>query len=89
MYSSCSFAFSLMMSVRNLSLLGTDWVGAKLIDDLHWSFESVVWASAIVAALAVPIALLLPSGLVGHKDAETLTVEGSLPTQLPITEPVL
>jgi len=83
------FAFSLMMSVRNLSLLGTDWVGAKLIDDLHWSFESVVWASAIVAALAVPIALLLPSGLVGHKDAETLTVEGSLPTQLPITEPVL
>ena len=34
--------FSLMMSVRNLALFGTDWFGSKLMDQYHVTFNSLV-----------------------------------------------
>ena len=33
--------FSLMVSVRNLALFGTDWFGSKLLDQYHFSFNSL------------------------------------------------
>jgi Major Facilitator Superfamily len=36
--------FSLMMSVRNLALFGTDWFGSKLLDQYHFTFNSLVLA---------------------------------------------
>lgn len=62
------FAFSLMMSVRNLALFGTDWFGSALIDRLHWTFNSVVFADAATTALAIPLVLLLPAILVRRRD---------------------
>src|SRR3954470_22340234 len=34
--------FSLMVSVRNLALFGTDWFGSHLLDEYHFSFDSLV-----------------------------------------------
>ena len=39
--------FSLMVSVRNLALFGTDWFGSKLLDQYHFSFNSLVVANSV------------------------------------------
>jgi len=62
--------FSLMMSVRNLSLFGSDWVGSKLLDAYHLHFSTLVIANASVSLLAVPLIFLLPAFMVDTKDAE-------------------
>ena len=53
--------FSLMMSVRNLALGGTDWLGSKLLDDFHFAFNSLVVANSLTTLLAVPLIFLLPA----------------------------
>jgi Na+/melibiose symporter-like transporter len=63
-----AFGFSLLMSVRNLALFGTDWIGSAMIDRLHWSFNSVVIADAVTTAIALPLVLLLPAMLVRRRD---------------------
>ncbi|MFN8178154.1 MAG: MFS transporter [bacterium] len=62
--------FSLMMSVRNLALFGTDWYGSRLLDSYHWQFSWLVYSNASTTFLTVPLALLLPLALVAGKDAE-------------------
>jgi hypothetical protein len=62
--------FSLMVSVRNLALFGTDWFGSKLLDVYHVSFDSLVIANSVTTAVAVPLVFLLPRIIVGRKDAE-------------------
>ena len=52
--------FSLMVSVRNLALFGTDWFGSKLLDAYHFSFDSLVIANSVTTAVAVPLVFLLP-----------------------------
>src|SRR5271165_4289729 len=52
--------FSLMVSVRNLALFGTDWVGAKLLDDYHFSLNWLVIANSVTTLMAVPLIFLLP-----------------------------
>lgn len=61
--------FSLMMSVRNLALYGTDWIGAKLLEQYHVSFNSLVLLNSATTLLAVPLVLLLPRILVSKTDA--------------------
>jgi hypothetical protein len=63
-----AFAFSLLMSVRNFALFGTDWLGSALIDRFQWSFNSVVIADAATTAIAIPLVLLLPLMLVRRRD---------------------
>ncbi|MGA2714822.1 MAG: MFS transporter [Bryobacteraceae bacterium] len=62
--------FSLMISVRNLALFGTDWFGSKLLDQYHLSFNSLVIANAATTLITVPLVFLLPRLIVGRKDAE-------------------
>ena len=62
--------FSLMMSVRNLALFGTDWFGSKLLDQYHLSFNSLVIANSATTLITVPLVFLLPLVIVSHKDAE-------------------
>jgi predicted MFS family arabinose efflux permease len=62
--------FSLMVSVRNLALFGTDWFGSKLLDQYHFSFDSLVIANSLTTLIAVPLVFLLPRLIVLHKDAE-------------------
>jgi len=63
-----AFGFSLLMSVRNFALFGTDWFGSSLIERFHWSFNSVVLADAATTAIAVPLIFLLPEILVRRRD---------------------
>jgi predicted MFS family arabinose efflux permease len=62
--------FSLMVSVRNLALFGTDWFGSHLLDEYHFSFDSLVLANSLTTLIAVPLVFLLPRLLVLPKDAE-------------------
>lgn len=71
--------FSLMMSVRNLALFGTDWIGSRLIESYHFSYNSLVVANAVTTAITVPLVFLLPLLIVGRKDAEPLVEEAAPP----------
>ena len=62
--------FSLMMSVRNFCLFGSDWFGSKLLDAYHLQFNTLVVANAVMSALIVPLVLLLPAVIVMTKDQE-------------------
>jgi hypothetical protein len=62
--------FSLMVSVRNLALFGTDWFGSKLLDQYHFSFDTLVIANSATTLIAVPLVFLLPRRIVLRKDAE-------------------
>jgi hypothetical protein len=62
--------FSLMVSVRNLALFGTDWFGSVLLDSYHVRFDWLVIANSVTTAVTVPLVFLLPRMMVGRKDAE-------------------
>jgi Major Facilitator Superfamily len=62
--------FSIMISVRNLALFGTDWFGSNLLDQYHLSFNSLVIANSVTTLIAVPLVFLLPRLIVIRKDAE-------------------
>lgn len=72
--------FSLMMSVRNLSLFGSDWVGSKLLDVYHLHFNTLVITNSAFSFMAVPLVLLLPSLIVNRRD---------LDPQSPAAEPAI
>lgn len=62
--------FSLMMSVRNLALFGTDWLGSKAIDTFKIPFNHLVIANSVTTLITIPLIFLLPMMLVGKRDAE-------------------
>lgn len=62
--------FSLMMSVRNFALYGTDWIGSKMLDKYHLAFSTLVFSNAATTFLTVPLVFLLPLYIVSRKDAE-------------------
>jgi hypothetical protein len=69
-FGSEGMGFSLMMSVRNLAIYGTDWFGSTLLDKYHFYFNSLVIANAATTIMTVPLVFLLPRLIVGRKDAE-------------------
>lgn len=62
--------FSLMVSVRNLALFGTNWMGSAILDKYNLPFSDLVLANAATTALAVPLVFLLPAVLVRARDAD-------------------
>jgi hypothetical protein len=64
--------FSLMVSVRNLALFGTDWFGSKLLDEFHFTFDQLVIANSVTTAVAVPLVFVLPRIIVMRRDAQGL-----------------
>jgi MFS family permease len=68
--------FSIMISVRNLALFGTDWFGSNLLDQYHLSFDFLVVANSATTLIAVPLVFLLPRLIVGRKDAEDEEIRG-------------
>lgn len=63
--------FSIMMSVRNLMLFGSDWFGSKLLETYHLQFNTLVLANGAISFIAVPLVLLLPSVIVRAKDTDS------------------
>ncbi|HVB85767.1 MAG TPA: MFS transporter [Candidatus Dormibacteraeota bacterium] len=64
-----ALGFSLMVSVRNLSLFGADWLGAKAMDTYHLHFSTMAIANGAVSLIALPFVFLLPGFIVDHKDS--------------------
>ena len=62
--------FSLMLSVRNLMLFGSDWFGSKMLETYHLSFNTLVLANATITFLAVPLVFLLPKVILNARDAD-------------------
>ena len=63
-------AFSLLLSMRNLALFGTDVLGSKLVDEYKVKFEQLVFlnsGSTLVVLLLIPF---LPRALTAYKDAQ-------------------
>jgi predicted MFS family arabinose efflux permease len=63
-----ALGFSLMVSVRNLSLFGADWLGAKAMETYHLQFSSMAIANGVVSLIALPFVFLLPGLIVDQKD---------------------
>jgi predicted MFS family arabinose efflux permease len=63
-----ALGFSLMVSVRNLSLFGADWLGAKAMETYHLQFSSLAIANGVVSLIALPLVFLLPGLIVDQKD---------------------
>ena len=64
-----ALGFSLMVSVRNLSLFGADWLGAKAMESYHLQFSTLAIANGVVSLIALPLVFLLPGFIVDHADA--------------------
>lgn len=64
-----SLGYSLMLSVRNLALFGTDILGSKLMDSYGWSFNALVYINAGTTLLALPFVFLLPRAILSRHDA--------------------
>ena len=63
-----ALGFSLMVSVRNLSLFGADWLGAKAMETYHIQFSTMAIANGLVSLIALPLVFLLPAFIVDHAD---------------------
>jgi predicted MFS family arabinose efflux permease len=63
-----ALGFALMVSVRNLSLFGADWLGSKAMETYHLQFSSLAIANGVVSLIALPLIFLLPGLIVDHKD---------------------
>jgi len=64
-----ALGFSLMVSVRNLSLFGADWLGSKAMDTFHLHFSTMAFSNGLISLIAVPFVFLLPGFIVDHKDS--------------------
>ncbi len=64
-----ALGFSLMVSVRNLSLFGADWIGSKAMDTYHFHFSTMAIANGVISLIAVPFVFLLPGLIVDHRDS--------------------
>jgi MFS family permease len=65
-----ALGFSLMVSVRNLSLFGADWLGSKAMDTYHLHFSTMAITNGVVSLIAVPFVFLLPGFIVDRRDSE-------------------
>ena len=63
-----ALGFALMVSVRDLSLFGADWLGAKAMESYHLQFSTLAIANGVVSFIALPLVFLLPGLIVDHAD---------------------
>ena len=75
-----ALGFSLMVSVRNLSLFGADWLGSKAMDMYHLHFSSLAIANGLISLIAVPFVFLLPGFIVDRRDSPAAVADVAAPT---------
>jgi predicted MFS family arabinose efflux permease len=74
-----ALGFSLMVSVRNLSLFGADWIGSKAMDMYQFHFSTMAIANGLISLIAVPLVFLLPGFIVDRRDSR-VEAEAILPS---------
>jgi MFS family permease len=62
-----ALGFAILMAVRNLFMWGSDWLGSAMLESFHVHFSTLVFINAGTTFLAVPLALALPTLLVGYR----------------------
>jgi predicted MFS family arabinose efflux permease len=67
-----ALGFALMISVRNFGIAMSDVVGSKLMDQAHFSFNTLVLLNAATTAAVLLFVPALPRLLVLRKEGETL-----------------
>ena len=65
-----ALGFALMVSVRNLSLFGADWFGAKMMDTYNIHFGTMALANGAISLVALPFVFLLAGRIVDRKDSQ-------------------
>jgi len=63
-----ALGFSILMSVRNFCLYGSNWMGAYFVNHWHLHFHSLVLLNGGTSLLAVPLVLLLPKAITMVRD---------------------
>ena len=63
-----ALGFSLMMSVRNFGLGMSDVLGSKMIDNYHFTFNSLVWINAATTAAVLLFVFFLPGAIMNRKE---------------------
>lgn len=67
-----ALGFALMISVRNFGIAMSDVVGSKLMDQAHFSFNTLVLLNAVTTAAVLLFVPALPRALVLRKEGEPL-----------------
>jgi hypothetical protein len=70
--------FSLMMSVRNFTLFGSDWAGSKLLEVYHLQFNTLVLANTATSLIVIPLVLVLPAIVIMTRDARAMNAATEL-----------
>ena len=65
-----ALGFSLMVSVRNLSIFGADWLGSWAMDAYHLQFSTMAIANGLVSMIALPFVFLLSGKIVDLRDSQ-------------------
>jgi predicted MFS family arabinose efflux permease len=69
-----ALGFALMISVRNFGIAMSDVVGSKLMDQAHFSFNTLVILNAVTTAAVLLFVPALPRALVLRKEGEKAAV---------------
>lgn len=64
-----ALGFALMVSVRNLSLFGADWLGSQAMDTYGLQFSTMAIANGLISMIALPFVFLLAGRVVDGKDS--------------------
>jgi predicted MFS family arabinose efflux permease len=65
-----ALGFALMVSVRNLSLFGADWLGAKAMETYNLDFGTMALANGAISMIGLPFVFLLAGKVVDRKDTQ-------------------
>lgn len=80
-----ALGFSLMMSVRNFGLAMSDVLGSKLMDDYHFTFNSLVLVNAATTAAVLLFVFFLPRAIMNRKEGDPILPTVATPPR-PATE---
>ncbi|WP_150124980.1 MFS transporter [Tsuneonella mangrovi] len=64
-----ALGFALMVSVRNLSLFGADWLGSAAMDKFHLQFSTMAITNGLISMVALPFVFLLSGKIVDRTDS--------------------
>ena len=65
-----ALGFSLMMSIRNFGTSLSDVIGSKMMDQYHFTFNSLVWINAGTTAFILLFVPFLPAAVMLRKEGE-------------------
>jgi predicted MFS family arabinose efflux permease len=83
-----ALGFALMVSVRNLSIFGADWLGSSAMETYHLQFGTMALANGTISLIALPFVFLLSGRIVDRADtpAEAELIPPAAPTRAAMGE---